>query len=322
MTSRRRVVVTRTGGPDVLRVDTDEAPEPAAGRLRVRVTAAGVARADILMRAGRYPGRVPTPPFTPGWDVTGVVDAVGPDVPDRWLGRRVVALTLTGGHASHASVPVADAVELPGTLQEHAAACLPLAYVTAHELLHHVARVRPGERVLVHGAAGSVGTALLDIGRLLGADMYGIAASRDHALVETYGAEPVERDRAALPRADVVLDMAGGATLRASWRSLLPGGRLVSYGFLSPEASPPRDLLRLRLWNALPGDRRAAFYRLSATARRRPDRVRAVLRDLVTQLGEGRLHPRIAARVPLDQPARAHRVADDPTARGKVLLVP
>lgn len=139
MTPRRRVVVTRTGGPEVLRVDTDDAPEPAPGQLRIRVTAAGVARADLLMRAGRYPGRAPAPPFTPGWDVTGVVDAVGPDVPIRLRGRRVVALTLTGGHASHVNAPAARVVELPDPIDEYAAACLPLTHVTAHELLHHVA---------------------------------------------------------------------------------------------------------------------------------------------------------------------------------------
>jgi NADPH:quinone reductase-like Zn-dependent oxidoreductase len=213
-------------------------------------------------------------------------------------------------------------VELSDTLPEYAAACLPLTHVTAHELLHHVARVRHGERVLVHGAAGGVGTALLDVGHLLGAEMYGVAAPRDHALVEEHGAQPVERGREAFTQADIVLDMIGGATLRASWRSLRPGGRLVSYGFLSTEASPPRDLLRLRLWNALPNGRRAAFYRLSTNARRHPDRVRATLESLVEKLGEGRLHPRIGACVPLDKPAEGHRLADDPTIRGKVLLVP
>jgi NADPH:quinone reductase len=322
VTLRRRVVITRTGGPDVLRVDTDDAPEPAPGHLRIRVTAAGVARADLLMRAGRYPGRAPAPPFTPGWDVTGVVDATGPHVPTWWRGRRVVALTLTGGHASHVCAPASSVVVLPDTVGEHDAACLPLTHVTAHELLHHVARVHPGERVLVHGAAGGVGTALLDLGRLLGADMYGVAAPRDRALVEEYGAQPVQRGREALHRADVVLDMIGGHTLRASWRSLRPCGRLVSYGFLSTRASPARDLLHLRLWNALPNGRRAAFYRLSTNARRHPDRIRTTLESLVTKLAEGRLHPQIAACVPLDEPAEAHRIADAATARGKVLLVP
>ncbi|MGI5212351.1 zinc-binding dehydrogenase [Plantactinospora sp. CA-290183] len=322
MTRRRRVVITRLGGPEVLRVDTDDAPRPGPGQVRIRVAAAGVARADLLMRAGRYPGRTPTPPFTPGWDATGVVDAVGPDVPARWRDRRVVALTLTGGHASHVCAPAAGVVELPDTLQGYAAACLPLNYVTAYELLHQVARVRPGERVLVHGAAGGVGTALLELGHLHGAEMHGVAAPRDHPLIEEYGAEPVHRARAGPTRADVVFDMVGGVTLRDSWRSLHPAGRLVSYGFLASRASPPGDLLRLRLWDALPNGRHAAFYRLSSSARRHPERIRATLERLVGKLAEGRLRPRITACIPLDEPAKAHLATDDGASRGKVLLLP
>lgn len=158
--------------------------------------------------------------------------------------------------------------------------------------------VRPGERVLVHGAAGGVGTALLDVGRILGADMYGVAAPRDHALVREHGAQPVHRGRESAHRADVVLDMIGGATLRHSWHGLRPGGRLVSYSFLSTDAVPVRDLLQLRVWNVLPNGRRAAFYRLSTNARRHPDRIRATLERLLTELGQGGLRPRIAARVP------------------------
>ncbi|MEV4755589.1 zinc-binding dehydrogenase [Micromonospora sp. NPDC049559] len=322
MTRRRRVVVTGTGGTDVLRVVTDEAPEPGPGQLRIRVTAAGVARADLLMRAGRYPGRTPVPPFTPGWDATGVVDAVGPHVPARWYGRRVTALTLTGGHASHVCVPADAPVELPDGVSEYVAACLPLTHLTAHELLHRVARARSGERVLVHGATGGVGTALLALGRRHGVELYGVAAARDHALVRSYGAEPVDRDQPVLPRVDVVFDMVGGATLGASWRALRRGGRLVSYGFLSATARPPVDLARLRLWNTLPGGRRAAFYRLSRAARRHPERVRTALETLVGLVGAGALEPRLAARVPLDEPAEAHRLADGSPSRGKVLLVP
>ncbi|TDB82319.1 zinc-binding dehydrogenase [Micromonospora sp. KC721] len=226
------------------------------------------------------------------------------------------------GGGADVCLPASAAVELPHTIKENDAACLPLTYLTAHELLHHAARVHPGERVLVHGAAGGVGTALLDLGRQLGADMYGVAAPRDHTLVEEYGGQPVQRGRQALPRADVVLDMVGGHGLRASWQSLKPGGRLVSYGFLAPDASPIRDLLQLRVWNALPNGRRVTFYRLSTNARQHPARIRTTLHTLLSNLAEGGLHPRIAACVPLDKPAQAHRTVDDSTARGKVLLIP
>lgn len=290
----RRVIIPRTGDPTVLRVVPAPVPEPGPGQLRIRVAAAGVARADLLMRSGHYPGRTPGLPFTPGWDVAGTVEAIGPDVPAHRLGRRVVALTLTGGHASHVLAPAALAVELPPDMSDYTAASLPMSYVTAHELLHHVAAVRPGERMLVHGASGAVGRALRELGALAGA-------------VEAGDGE----------RADVVFDPIGGATLRASWRSLRPGGRLVSYGFLGG-GSPLPDLLRIRAWNVLPNGRRAAFYRLSRAAARHPERIRSALAAVVA---DRRLRPRVSAQVPLDDVARAHRLVD---ARppGKVLLIP
>lgn len=308
----RRVVIPRTGDPTVLRVETAALPEPGPGELRIRVAAAGVARADVLMRSGHYPGRTPDLPFTPGWDVAGTVDAIGPGAPAGWGGRRVVALTLTGGHAGHVSVPASAVVEIPQTLSWYAAASLPLNHVTAYELLHHVAGVRPGERVLVHGASGGVGLALLDLGRLSGADMYGVTT--DPALIGDTGATPVPRG-ASLPDTDVVLDPIGGATSRASWQALRPGGRLVSFGFLGG-GSPVPDLLRIRAWNGLPNGRRASFYRLSTAAARSPGRIRDALAAVLT----AGLPHRITAPVPLDDVAEAHRLVDRRPYR-KVLLI-
>lgn len=309
----RRVVIPRVGDPTVLRIDRCEVPEPGPGQVRIRVAAAGVARADLLMRSGHYPGRTPDLPFTPGWDVAGTVDEIGPGVPSRWAGRRVAALTLTGGHATHALASAGMVVELADTMSAYAAASLPLNHVTAYELLHHIAAVRPGERVLVHGASGGVGSALLDLGRRAGAVMYGVTA---HARpIEEAGAVPVARD-AALPEADVVLDPIGGPTLRASWRALRPGGRLLSFGFLGG-GSPVPDLLRLRAWNVLPNGRSASFYRLSTAATRSPARVR----DALAAVLAGELPARIAARIPLDRVVEAHRLADA-RPHGKVLLIP
>lgn len=336
MTGRRRILVDRVGGPEVLRVGIDDVPEPGPGQALVRVLAAGVARADLLMRAGRYPGRAPRPPFVPGWDVTGVVEALGPGAPGGWLGRRVTALVLTGGNASHACVAVDDLIPLPDGIDMELAACLPLNYVTAYEMLRQAAGVREGERVLVYGAAGGVGTALLDVARNFGARPYGVASSRDRHVVESFGARFLDRDAGtsvAAPTvhavihggADVVLDPLGGASLRRSWHALRPGGRLVSYGFLAAEGSGGAhmvaSLLRLRMWSLLPNGRRATFYRLSVATRRHPARVRAALTTLVSELDAGRLRPLIAAHVPLDRPARAHQLADG-HVRGKVLLIP
>jgi NADPH:quinone reductase len=324
--TRRSVVVRRFGDPDVLRVEVGAVPEPGPGELRVRVSAAGVASADAQMRAGRYPGGNPRPPFVPGWDIAGVVDAVGPGTARHWLGRPVVALVLRGGHTSHLCVPSAAAVPLPDTVDTLEAACLPLNYLTAHDLVHRVARVRAGERVLVRGAAGGVGTALLDVAGRAGARTVGAASGDDRAVVTAYGADFVDRadDISGFDVGfDVVFDPVGTGGHVAALR---PGGRLVIYGFLAaiqdrhPRGSALRTMTRLRLRSLLPDGRRTMFYRLSVAARRDPGRLQRTLATLVDELAAGRLRPLRGARLPFDEAAEAHRLVAG-RARGKVLLL-
>lgn len=324
--TRRSVVVDRFGDPDVLRVDVGEVPQPGPGELRLRVLAAGVASADIQMRAGNYPGRIPRPPFVPGWDVAGVVDAIGPGTTRHWMGRTVVALVLRGGHTSHLCLPSSGVVPLPAGVDVPSAACLPLNYLTAHELVHQVARVRQGERVLVLGAAGGVGTALLDVAGQAGARTVGTASGDDRTIVTDYGADFVDRtDAAGFDTGfDVVFDPVGAGRHAAALR---PGGRLVSYGFLAaledphPRRSALRHLARLQLRSLRPDGRRAVFYRLSVAARRDPDRLHRTLTTLVADFAAGRLRPLPGVRFPLDEAAEAHRLLTN-RARGKVLLLP
>ena len=319
--TRRSVVVLRFGDPDVLCVEVGALPEPGPGEVRVRVLAAGVAAADAQMRAGRYPGGNPRPPFVPGWDVAGVVDAVGPGTDRRWLGRPVVALVLRGGHTSHLCVSSAVAVPLPDAVDVLEAACLPLNYLTAHELVHRVAGVRAGERVLVRGAAGGVGTALLDVAGRAGAHTAGAASGDDQAIVTGYGADFVDRaeDVAGF---DVVFDPVGTGAHAA----LRPGGRLVTYGFLAalrdrhPRRSALRDMARLRLRSLRPGGPRTMFYRLSVAARRDPGRLQRNLTTLVGELAAGQLRPLRGPRLPFDEAAEAHRLVVGRT-RGKILLL-
>ncbi|MBB4910662.1 alcohol dehydrogenase catalytic domain-containing protein [Actinophytocola algeriensis] len=318
----RSVVVPRFGAPDVLRVDVGEVPRPGPGELRVRVLAAGVAPADVQMRAGQYPGRIPPPPFVPGWDVAGIVDAVGPDVSGQWTGQAVVALVLRGGHTSHVCMPSGSVVPLPEGTDVPTAACLPLNYLTAHELVHQVARVRRGERVLVDGAPGGVGTALLDVAGRAGARTVGAASGDDRAIVTGYGADFVDRtDVAAF---DAGFDPVGAGRHAAALRK---GGRLVTCGFLGvlrdphPRRSAARQLAQLRLRSLRPDGRRAVFYRLGVAARCDPARLHRTLTTLVADLAAGQLRPPPSVRFPLDEAAEAHRHVTSRT-RGKVLLLP
>jgi NADPH2:quinone reductase len=191
-----RVVVTRHGGPDVLQVVEEDRPEPQAGEVRVKVLAAGVSAYDLMFRrSGLLPG-TPRVPFTLGVDVVGVVDKLGEEVSTVELGQRVAGATFSldglGGYAEFICLPAGDLVLVPSGVDSAEAVCLVANYLTAHMALHRVANVRSGERVLIHGAAGGVGTALLQLGKLAGLEMYGTASRHNHELVSALGATPID----------------------------------------------------------------------------------------------------------------------------------
>src|SRR5215207_5059119 len=238
MRTMKRVVVDRYGGPEVLRVVEEDDPRPGVGEVRVRVLAAGVSFTDAQLRAGTYLG-VPKPPFTPGYELVGVVEELGPGCSRLRAGDRVAALTVWGADAERVCVPEVNAVEVPGDLDPAEVTSLVLTYMTAYQLLHRMARVRSGETVLVHGAAGRVGTAVLELGALAGLRLYGTCSARDRAAVERLGAVAIDyqnEDFVARVRelpgkgVDVVLDSLGGPLSLRSFRALRPGGRLVVFG--------------------------------------------------------------------------------------------
>jgi Alcohol dehydrogenase GroES-like domain len=158
-----RIIVTHYGGPDALRVVEEECPEPKDGEVRVRVLAAGVSLPDIMAREGVHP-ETPPLPFTPGWDLVGVVDRLGNGVSGIELGQIVAALPIHGAYAEFVCLPQRDLVPVPFGLDAAEAVSLVLNYITAYQMLHRSAKVRSGQRVLIHGAAGGVGTALLQLG--------------------------------------------------------------------------------------------------------------------------------------------------------------
>src|SRR5262245_60069553 len=179
----KRVLVDHYGGPEVLRVVDEEAPAPGPGEVRVRVLAAGVSFTDAQLRAGTYLG-VPKPPFTPGYELVGVVEALGPGCSRLRVGDRIGALTVWGADAGRVCVPEANAVEVPDDLDPAEVVSLVFTYMTAYQVMHRNARVERGESVLVHGAAGRVGTAALELGAAAGLRLYGTCSARDRAAVE------------------------------------------------------------------------------------------------------------------------------------------
>ncbi len=249
----KRVVVDHFGGPEVLRVVEEDDPRPGPGEVRVRVLAAGVSYTDAMLRAGTYLG-VPKPPFTPGYELVGVVEELGPGCSRLRVGDRIGALTVWGADAERVCVPEANAVEVPEDLDPAEVVSLVFIYMTAYQLLHRTAKVERGETVLVHGAAGRVGTAVLELGAVAGLRLYGTCSARDRAAVERLGAVAIDyRNEDFLARVrglpgkgvDVVLDGLGGALSLRSFRALRPGGRLVVYGHSSTHLARAQELARV-----------------------------------------------------------------------------
>jgi NADPH2:quinone reductase len=186
-----RVVITAQGGPEVLKLVEDDLPIPGPGQVRVRNLASGVAYADVLMRHGLYP-KTPPFPFAPGYDIVGEIDALGEGAQDLAIGQHVAALTMIGGYAQFTVVPAAHLVPVPANLDPAEAVSLVLNYVTAYQMLHRATQLRQGQSFLVHGAAGGVGTAALQLGKIAVLKMFGTASKAKHPLVSSLGATPID----------------------------------------------------------------------------------------------------------------------------------
>jgi len=259
--------------PEGLQVRTRELGPPQAAQALVRVEASGVSFAEQGMRCGRYPGQ-PKFPFVPGYDLVGTVVGVGAGVDGALAGRRVAAITETGEWASHALLNAADLIPVPDGLDPAEVEAVLVNGVTAWQMLHRSARVRPGQTILVHGANGGVGTILAQLARHHGVRVIGTASPRHHDTLRGFGVEPVDYHDPGLMVADIrelapggvdaggvdaAFDNVGGESLRRSWELLAPKGTLVSYGMVSVVDGTQSMvvlfvflLARLVWWNALP----------------------------------------------------------------------
>jgi NADPH2:quinone reductase len=312
-------------------------PEPDADQVRVRVEAAGVSAYDVMLRGHWFPG-FPSVPYTPGEDFVGIVDKVGTGVADLRPGQRVGGWTFgdAGSYAEYLCRPAAELVPVPDGLDPGDAVALVVNYLTASLALHQTAKARAGERVLVQGAGGGLGSALLQFGREAGLKTYGCDASEKQAQIEADGAVPIDcrtEDVAARTHAltgggaEVVIDLVGGAgQLLRSWRALRPGGRLVMLGMAGSLQSGTGiilpSLLVLGLLSIWPGGRRVAKGPgMETYPKTHPDWYRQTLAGFFELAARGRLTPRVAERIPLRDAARAHALLEGGGVSGKIVLL-
>jgi NADPH:quinone reductase-like Zn-dependent oxidoreductase len=328
------VQVRHFGGPDGIEVADAPLPTAGKGEVRVCVLASSLNYTDTLIRRRMYPQTAALRlPFVLGYDVVGEIDQLGVGVNGFTLGNRVADMTVVGSKAAYCTLRADHLSHVPAALDAAEAATLILSWMTAYQLLHRSARVQRGQRVLVQGAAGAVGQALLALGQLAGVEMWGTARGEQAPLIRALGATPIDYKREDFTRVlpggfDVVFDGVGEDGYRRSFAALRRGGLLCAIGY-SASVQAHQDMLtilisiaRLYLWGWLPGGKRTRFYSINAMRARHPAWFKEDLERLFGLLSEGVIHPHVAERISFDEVADAHRRLEAGGLEGKLVLCP
>jgi len=335
---RNRVVrVGRYGEADELEVVDTPLPMAGEGEVRVRVLASGIEYTDVVIRRHLYAQTMlRQPPFVMGYDVVGEIDQLGDGVSGFQLGDRVADMTVVGSNTDYRTLRAEDLARVPAGVDAAEATALVLSWTTAYQLLHRVAHVQRGQRVLVQGAAGAVGQALLTLGKMAGLEQWGTARGEHAAIVRELGATPIDYQREDFTRVlpggfDVVFDGVGKGGYGGSLAALKRGGLLCAYGYTAC-VQPQRAPLAILMWLAhqylqslcmrsLRG-KRTRVYSINLMRARHPSWFKQDLERLFGLLATGAIRPRLAERISFDQVAEAHRRLEAGGLDGKLVLCP
>ena len=334
----RRIVISKLGPPEVLKVIEQEKLTPEGNEVIIRVNKAGINFADLMMRLGIY-GKTPEIPFTPGYEVSGIISSIGNKVEEYSVGQRVAAFTGVGGYSEEVKVPASQVVSIGDDISFEAAAAMPVTYITAYHMLVELGNIREGDTVLIHHAAGGVGTAAVQIANAYGAGtIFGVASSAKKEFVEKLGMRFIDRENEDFVKvvkdetngAGVhhALDPVGGQHLKKSFKSLRSGGKLYAFGGSSfvrgPKIFKPTALWRLiRSPKFSPlkmiGKNKAIFGVHMGTIKDL-DLMRREIETLVNMLNNNQIEPIVDKVFHFTDIANAHQYIHDRKNRGKVLL--
>ena len=328
-TSYRAYVITRPGGPEVLQERELPVTAPGPGELRVRVRACGLGATDLTMLSGTY-RFAPKLPIVGGYEIAGEVEAIGEGVSGFQIGQRVAALTVHGGFAERLTREARHFVPIPDGVSDVEAARVVLNYVTAWQMIHRVAKPKPGSRALVTAAGGGVGTALLQLLRLAGVTAYGAASPSKHDLVRELGGIPLDSRAAPVDRlvrasepggVDVAFDALGGSNIVTCLRAVRRGGTVVGYGFVAAESglSKLKMFFDVFVGSRLRG-RRGAFYGISLLYRKDPTPFLEDLPKIFALVASGKIKPVIASVRPLAEVRDALKMLASGQVAGKIVL--
>jgi len=329
----KQIQLTGTGGIELLVLVESPMPEPKSGEVRIKISAAGISLAEVLMRTG-HSAILPRLPFVPGYDVVGTVDKVGSGVPKDWIGKRVAALIRIGGYAQYVNVRTDLLVPVPAKVKDAEAVALVLNYLTAYEMLFRYAQIKKRDRILVHGAGGGVGTALLDLAKLFDLRVYAVASSSKHKNLRGENVFPVDPKKHNLadkiaerdPKGvDAFFDFQGGENFKNSLRLLKKGGTAVQYDMTDEKGNLVlaylKTIARFALINILKG-RKAVFFAMNAFVKSKRSWYREDLAYLLELLETKKIRPLIGKKVPLDKVPKAHALLEKRKVLGKIVIVP
>jgi len=338
-----RIIVNRYGGPEVLEVLEEETPEPRNDEVRVKVLAAGVSSPDLLARQGIHP-ETPLIPFTPGWDLVGIVDKVGSIVKGFEPGQTVAAMPIHGAYTRFICLPQEELIPVPAGLVPAESVSLILNYITAYQMLHRTAGMEEGQRVLIHGAAGGVGTALVQLAGIAGLERYGTCSAKSSQTVAEMGCVAIDYKADDFVReilrltgdgVDAVFDPIGGGHLWKSRKALRQDGKVVGYGLMTSirgDATGAGRQRRRRYGGTarfalymtggwiLPGRKRVVPYSIQTLKRLKPEWFRQDLETLFGFLESGEIKPLVAHRLPLIEARQAHELLAMGGVIGKIVL--
>ena len=334
----RRLVITKAGSPSVLDVIEMSMPMPKEKEVCIEVYFAGINFADTLMRLGLYQPRPPFP-FTPGYEVSGVVHSLGKGVTDFEVGQRVVAAMPNGGQASHVIAATSRVIPLPEEMSLEKAAAMPVTYITAHHMLHHLGNLKATDSVLTHGGAGGVGTAALQLCQWAGIDKVWATASGHKAdVIKKYGGIPIDRHnedfvdiikQATEGRGvDHILDPISGENLKRSLKVLAMGGKVYTYGMSAAAPTSKRSLLKAYFaWRKTPKldplkmmTRNQGIFGVHMGTWDNEEVIAEQLHRIMEGIATGKLDPVIDSVFDIEEAAKAHQHIHDAKNIGKVLL--
>ncbi len=331
----RSVVLTKHGPPEVLEVQERPEPEAGPGELVIDVHAAGINFADLMARVGLYPD-APKPPTVVGYEVAGIVSRLGDGVEGLSVGDRVMAGTRFGGYSERVAAKADDVAALPDELSFEQGAAVPVNYVTAYLGLIRFGSLEPGERVLVHAAAGGVGIAATQIAKARGAEVYGTASPGKHDAIRGFGVEHAldytkPGWEKGLPPMDLVMDAIGGPSFRRSYDMMGAGGRLVCFGASAVMSGEKRNLaaaakaaLRMPRFNLIKqmSASKSVIGLNTLTLWDEKGSLGDYIGELERMMADGTAKPIVAEGFRFDRAAEAHRFIGERRNVGKVVLTP